>query len=95
MEGLQTQLSLNDDVLVGDYKLGRTIGSGTFGKVKLAINTKTNEKVAIKIIDKSLILSKEEMDRIFKEMNYLKTLDHPNIIKVLEVNKNLNEDFRE
>jgi hypothetical protein len=34
---------------VGKYEIGKTIGEGTFGKVKLAINTETNEKVAIKV----------------------------------------------
>ena len=34
---------------VGKYEIGKTIGEGTFGKVKLAVNTETNEKVAIKV----------------------------------------------
>ena len=34
----------------------KTIGEGTFGKVKLAIHIPTNEKVAIKILDKQCIL---------------------------------------
>ena len=37
----------------GNYILGTTLGEGTFGKVKLATNIQTNEKVAIKILDKS------------------------------------------
>lgn len=34
---------------VGKYQVGRTIGEGTFGKVKLAINTETGDKMAIKV----------------------------------------------
>lgn len=34
---------------VGKYEIGKTIGEGTFGKVKLAINTETGEKMAIKV----------------------------------------------
>lgn len=30
---------------IGDYILGKSIGKGTFGKVKKGIHTKTNEKV--------------------------------------------------
>jgi ABC-type proline/glycine betaine transport system permease subunit len=39
---------------VGKYEIGKTIGEGTFGKVKLAINTETNEKVAIKVCGATL-----------------------------------------
>jgi serine/threonine protein kinase len=42
-------------VLDGQYILGDEIGSGGFGKVKLATHTLTKEKVAIKIIDKKAI----------------------------------------
>lgn len=34
---------------VGKYEIGKTIGEGTFGKVKLAVNTETGEKMAIKV----------------------------------------------
>lgn len=34
---------------VGKYEIGKTIGEGTFGKVKLAINTETGDKMAIKV----------------------------------------------
>lgn len=40
---------------VGKYEMGRTLGEGTFGKVKHAINTETNEAVAIKVLDKEKI----------------------------------------
>lgn len=36
---------------VGKYEIGKTIGEGTFGKVKLATNTETGEKLAIKVRD--------------------------------------------
>eukprot|EP00606_Chrysophyceae_sp_TOSAG23-5_P001039 GSChrysophyteH2.ASY1.ANO1.373.1 assembled CDS len=34
---------------VGKYELGRTLGEGTFGKVKYAVNVETQEAVAIKV----------------------------------------------
>lgn len=40
---------------IGNYELGRTLGKGTFGKVKEGIHIPTGEKVAIKIIDKNNI----------------------------------------
>ncbi|KAJ1433515.1 Serine/threonine-protein kinase, active site [Sesbania bispinosa] len=41
---------------VGKYRLGRTIGEGTFSKVKLAVNGNNGEKVAIKVIDKHMVM---------------------------------------
>lgn len=41
---------------IGSYRLGRTIGSGTFGKVKLAIHELSGQPVAIKILEKERIV---------------------------------------
>ena len=42
-------------VTIGEYTVGKNIGEGTFGKVKLGIHKKTGENVAIKILEKSRI----------------------------------------
>lgn len=49
---------------VGDYELGRTIGEGTFAKVKFARNTKTGEAVAIKILDKEKVLKHKLVEQV-------------------------------
>ena len=41
---------------IGNYMLLKTIGEGTFGKVKLGIHIPTEEKVAIKILEKSKMI---------------------------------------
>ena len=41
---------------MGRYELGRTLGEGTFAKVKFAKNVETGENVAIKILDKDKVL---------------------------------------
>ena len=41
--------------LKGFYDLEKTIGCGGFAKVKLATHCLTGEKVAVKIMDKSLL----------------------------------------
>ena len=51
-----------------NYKFIKTIGEGTFGKVKLSVHLLTNEYVAIKILEKSRITDKEELERIEKEI---------------------------
>ena len=40
---------------IGNYELRKTLGKGTFGKVKVGIHLPTGEKVAVKIIDKRSI----------------------------------------
>ncbi len=70
---------------IGNYELIKTIGEGTFGKVKLAKNIQTNEYVAIKILEKSKINDKEDLNNIMKEIKYLKKLNHINIISLYEI----------
>ena len=70
---------------IGNYQFIKTIGEGTFGKVKLSIHLPTKEYVAIKILEKSKIQEKEELIRIEREIKYLKMLNHPNIIQIYEV----------
>ena len=65
------------------YHLGKNIGIGTFGIVKIGYNRKNpKDKVAIKVIFKNKlnIVSK----RLKSEIDILLTLDHPNIIKCYE-----------
>mgnify|MGYP003684654969 CR=1 FL=1 len=45
---------------VGNYVLSKTLGEGTFGKVKLGVHTLTGEKVAIKVLEKDRIVDKGE-----------------------------------
>lgn len=41
---------------IGKYRLSRTIGEGTFAKVKLAVDATNGQYVAIKIIDKHMVM---------------------------------------
>ncbi len=70
---------------IGDYIIKETIGNGTFSIVKLGINKYTNEKVAIKLLEKKKITEKKDLERIFREMSIVKNLNHPNIIKTYEI----------
>ncbi|VUZ38677.1 unnamed protein product [Hymenolepis diminuta] len=72
---------------VGKYKLVRTIGKGNFAKVKLAIHMATGVEVAIKIIKKQN-LDWTVNDRLKREVNILQKLNHPNIVRLLEIIEN-------
>ena len=49
---------------VGKYELGRTIGEGTFAKVRFARDTVTGEAVAIKILDKEKVLKHKMVEQV-------------------------------
>ncbi|CAL5360794.1 unnamed protein product [Camellia sinensis] len=49
---------------VGKYEVGRTIGGGSFAKVKFAQNTETRENVAMKVMSKSTILEHRMVDQV-------------------------------
>lgn len=70
---------------VGKYEIGKTLGEGTFGKVKFAVNTETGEKVAIKILDKEKIQKQNMGAQIKKEISIMKMVKHHNIVKLYEV----------
>ena len=60
------------------------IGQGGFGTVMKCQHLTTNETRAVKIMKKNNI-SKEEQVRLHYEIDILKNLDHPNILKLYEV----------
>jgi serine/threonine protein kinase len=70
---------------VGKYELGRTLGSGTFAKVKFAKNVETQETVAIKILDKEKVLRHKMIGQIKREISTMKLIKHPNVIRMYEV----------
>lgn len=65
---------------IGHYELGKTIGEGTFGKVKIGKHNLTGEKVAVKILEKHKIVEEVDVERVSREIKILKTIRHPNII---------------
>ncbi|KAL6575597.1 CBL-interacting serine/threonine-protein kinase 9 [Orobanche hederae] len=70
---------------VGKYELGRTLGEGTFAKVKFATNTQTGDHVAIKIIDRDRVLRHKMVEQIKREISTMKMIKHPNVLNLFEV----------
>lgn len=66
------------------YTITDTLGTGAFGVVKLAINKSTGVKRALKTLEKKKI-PHEEKQNMFCEVNILRKLDHPNIVKLYEL----------
>ncbi|CAK88776.1 unnamed protein product (macronuclear) [Paramecium tetraurelia] len=64
-----------------DINLKKVIGSGTYGSVVKATLKGTKNQRAVKVIPKSKV---KNPDRFKKEIDILRQLDHPNIIKLYE-----------
>ena len=70
----------------GEYMLGQTLGEGEFGKVKLGWKTDGSVQVAIKLIRReSLGTNPSRLPKIEREIKILKTLQHPNIVRLHEM----------
>ena len=70
---------------IGHYNLGKSIGEGTFGKVKLGTHILSNEKVAIKILEKDKINDVSDVERVAREIHILKQIRHPNVCQLYEI----------
>lgn len=89
---------------IGPWKLGRTLGRGSTGRVRLAKNTTTGQLAAVKIVPKSNFKklenpkykrSKEDATRlpygIEREIIIMKLISHPNIMGLYDVWENKND----
>lgn len=67
---------------LGQYTIVKTLGEGSFGKVKLATHQVSGQKVALKIINRKKLVTRDMAGRIEREIQYLQLLRHPHIIKL-------------
>ncbi|XP_047944848.1 CBL-interacting protein kinase 32-like isoform X1 [Salvia hispanica] len=83
-----TRLQMNQPKIkrrIGKYEVGRTIGEGTFAKVKFARNSETGDAVALKILDKDAVLKHKMAEQIKREIATMKLIKHPNVVSIYEV----------
>ena len=69
----------------GPYILGEKLGEGAFAKVRLATQIHIKEKCAVKILEKKLLESSRDIQRLKKEIKILKKLRHKNIIQLYDI----------
>ncbi|KAI6024081.1 hypothetical protein PISMIDRAFT_13212, partial [Pisolithus microcarpus 441] len=80
-----------DPKMIGLWKIGRTIGKGSSGRVRIARHVKTHQLAAVKIVSKSTILnpvnkpSRHTFLNIEREIVIMKLIDHPNILRLYDV----------
>lgn len=67
------------------YLILKNLGEGSFGKVKEALHVLTQEKIAVKVLEKSRITTEEEKMRVKREIDILRRIKHPYIVQLYEV----------
>lgn len=65
---------------LNDYEIHQTLGTGSFGRVKLAKNKNTGHWVALKQLKKAEIIRLKQVDHIINENTILANLNHPLIV---------------
>ncbi|KAK4743976.1 hypothetical protein SAY87_010288 [Trapa incisa] len=80
-----TRGSSQADIYLRNYKLGKTLGIGSFGKVKVAEHVLTGHKVAVKILNRRKIKNMEMEEKVRREIKILRLFMHPHIIRLYEV----------
>ena len=76
-------MSANDGKLKDYYRVGKSLGSGTFGEVRVCVHKESGAQRAVKLLRKAH-MDEDERQMFFNEINILKDLDHPNILKMYE-----------
>lgn len=79
---VQSPATTRDMQRLDQYQIIKVLGEGSFGKVKLAIHQPSGRQVALKIIPRRKLLSRDMVGRVEREIQYLQLLRHPHIIKL-------------
>lgn len=67
------------------YTIGERIGGGKYGEVFEAVSTETGQRVAIKCLRREYREHPQALERFRMEAEALSRLDHPGIVRVLDV----------
>ncbi|GJN88930.1 hypothetical protein Rhopal_001901-T1 [Rhodotorula paludigena] len=75
---------------VGPWRIGRTVGEGSSGRVKLAKHKVTGQYAAVKIVPKPRSRqNQEKADKMLlgieREIVIMKLIEHPNVLRLLDV----------
>ena len=71
----------------GRYRLERLLGRGGFGAVYVATQLSVGRPVALKLLVPELAKSENEVRRFEQEAKIIAALDHPHIVKLIELGR--------
>ncbi|EGR33373.1 protein kinase domain protein [Ichthyophthirius multifiliis] len=67
---------------LSDYEIYQTLGTESFGRVKLAKRKNSNQFFAVKQLKKAEIIKLKQVDHIINENTNLSNINHPFIVKM-------------
>ncbi len=70
--------------VIGPYRVLETLGSGGAGTVYRALDRRTNDEVALKLLSAGPAMDARAARRLAREFETLADLSHPNVVKVFE-----------
>ncbi len=73
-------------IKVKDYEKLKTVGLGSYGRVRLCKNKKTGNIFVMKILKKNDIIKQKQVDHVYSEFNILTMLKHPFIVQLFGYN---------
>src|SRR5262245_40366506 len=80
-------------LVLGAYKLLQPLGQGGMGVVYLAEHTLMKRKVAVKVLPHDKAVDQLSLDRFYREARSAAALDHPNIVRLHDVNQGAGVHF--
>ena len=81
--GNKLKININNNNFEDKYETKEKLGEGHFAIVKKCIEKQSGKEYAVKIISKQK-LGKIDMDLIIQEKNYMRLINHPNIVCLVE-----------
>src|SRR2546421_3617993 len=70
---------------IGHFQIIEPLGSGGMGEVYLALDTRMDRKVALKLLPQYFTEDQERVRRFQQEARAALTLNHPNIVTIYEI----------
>mmetsp|Transcript_41865 Transcript_41865/g.129761 ORF Transcript_41865/g.129761 Transcript_41865/m.129761 type:complete len:498 (+) Transcript_41865:105-1598(+) len=71
--------------VVGNFIIHEKLGQGGFGSVMKGVHSETGEMAAVKFVPKNSFRQFSDLQRAFQEIQALRNLRHPNVIRIFDV----------
>mmetsp|Transcript_48583 Transcript_48583/g.126060 ORF Transcript_48583/g.126060 Transcript_48583/m.126060 type:complete len:338 (-) Transcript_48583:544-1557(-) len=75
---------LTNEYRLEDFDIGETLGTGTFGRVRLVRHKQTGKYFALKILKKAEVIRLKQVEHIMSEKAILASIKHPFVVRLFQ-----------